>query len=287
MPERPILSSWSNVTFLIVLVAACSVGAGGTSNNDTTKVAAPPEGPSGMATGRVTWIDDGDTIEVDSDSGELTLRLIGINAPERGECYADRGLDFLIDEVKGRSVQYAELGIDQFGRVLADVWLENRWINGELVASGMATAVTPDETHPLGRHLVENEESAFANGIGLWGEAACGDGGQLPAVDFDITQSNFNPPGPDDSVLDDEYVTIANLGSEEVDMSGWVLRDESSRNRLIFDDGTTLAGRESLTISSGCSTRPSWCGGRSIWNNAGDLALLLDEDGRVVARLRY
>lgn len=265
------------------------MGATGTPTDQATTIdGAPlPDQPSGMSTGRVRWITDGDTIDVDTDGGEVTLRLLGINAPERGDCFAEEALDFLIDEIKGRSVQFDDLGTDQFGRTLADVWFEGRWINGELVASGLTTAVTPDDGYLHGDLLIEAEDRAYTAREGLWGDEACGSVGPSPDVSFDLDRSAFNPPGPDDSVLDDEYIVIVNNESTAVDLSGWTLRDESSRNRLVFDLGTMLAAGDTLTVSSGCSTDPSWCGDRSIWNNAGDLALLLDENGRVVARARY
>lgn len=240
-----------------------------------------------MSSGLVTWIDDGDTIEVETASGELRLRLLGINAPERGECFAEESLDFLIDEIKGRSIQFNDFGTDQFGRTLADVWFDGRWVNGELMISGMTTAVTSYEEHRNSDLLLEAENRAYAEGRGLWGRDACGARDPAPAIAFDPEQSNFNPPGPDDDVLDDEYIVIVNEGSDPVDMSGWTLRDESSRNRLKFDEGASIAGGGSVRVISGCSDGPSWCGGSSIWNNDGDLALLLDEYGRVVARLRY
>jgi hypothetical protein len=56
---------------------------------------------------------------------------------------------------------------------------------------------------------------------------------------------------------------------------------------MVFADGTTLAPGEQIEISSGCAGRLSWCAGSPIWNNDGDMALLLDAYGTVVARARY
>ena len=70
-------------------------------------------------------------------------------------------------------------------------------------------------------------------------------------------------------------------------LSGWVLRDESSRNRLEIPRGTAIEPGMQITVSSGCETEVSWCEGRPIWNNGGDMALLSDRNGRVIARDRY
>ncbi len=246
-----------------------------------------PPLPTGLAIGEVTWIGDGDSIEVDVDEATLEVRLIGINAPESGECYGDVPQDYLIDTIKLAEVAIDPYETDQFGRTLADVWFNGELLNLRLVTMGMATAITPDQGYPHGETLLAAETAAFQARVGMWGLDVCGSSGILPAIEFDMAESQTDPAGPDDEVLDSEYIAIVNRGDLPVDMGHWVLRDESSRNRLRFPQGTVIAPGERMTISSGCSTAVSWCGSTSIWNNGGDLALLLDSDGRVVARVRY
>lgn len=80
-------------------------------------------------------------------------------------------------------------------------------------------------------------------------------------------------------------MTIANRGSAAVGMTGWTLRDGSSLNRYGFPKGARLAPNESMTVTS---ADPGWSpGGVAVWNNTGDIALLLDERGRVVSRRRH
>ncbi len=234
----------------------------------------------------MVWIADGDTIEVDTGDGVIDVRLLGINTPEIGECYGEEPLAYLIEYLKGETVGLEIADKDQFGRTLASVWLVDELINLTLVSEGYAIALTPGVSDPYGSMLLVAEELSFASGSGLWSPEACG-GGEVADVRFDIDASQFNPPGPDDDALDDEYIVIVNDGSEAIQLKGWTLRDESSLNRLAFDGSVTLASGERLTIASGCSTDPGWCGTTPIWNNDGDMALLLDEAGRVVARARY
>ncbi|HEY5890009.1 MAG TPA: lamin tail domain-containing protein [Acidimicrobiia bacterium] len=235
----------------------------------------------------MTWIADGDTIQVDTENGVVEVRLLGINTPENDECYGEESLEYLVDNLKGTTVGLQLSGEDQFGRALASVWQEDELINLTLVSNGHAIALTPEVSDPYSSILLEAEQLAFDSGEGLWSPVACGGVGEVADVRFDIDASQFNPPGPDDDALDDEYIVIVNDGSEAIQLKGWTLRDESSRNRLAFDGSVTLASGERLTIASGCSTDPGWCGTTPIWNNDGDMALLLDEAGRVVARARY
>jgi micrococcal nuclease len=213
--------------------------------------------------------------------------MIGVNANERGECHSEEALNYLIEVLADARVGVEIVARDQFDRVLANVWLEEELVNLNLVASGIVIAQTPAPENPNGSDLIAAEGEAYESGLGLWSADACGTAGPVPDVGFDLGSFVIDPPGPDGDSLDDEYVVVVNNGDETVDMTGWTLRDESSRNRMVFADGTELAAGEQIEISSGCAGRLSWCAGSPIWNNDGDMALLLDAYGTVVARARY
>lgn len=255
---------------------------------DTTVVTPPPgslpDRPAELETGTVTWIVDGDTLEIDASGDTLEVRLIGVNAPEQGECFADAALDYMIESVKGREVGIEEVGVDQFDRVLANIWVDDQLLNLVLVRSGMAIAQTPDPANPTGADMLDAEDVAYLSGEGMWAPTACGDSPEY-SVELDLGQ--VDPPGPDDEVIDDEYIVVVNRGTGILDLAGWTLRDESSRNRLVFSEGDTIGPGEEITVSSGCTTSPGWCSDTPIWNNDGDMALLLDDEGNVVARARY
>ena len=235
----------------------------------------------------MSWVIDGDSLEIETSNGELEVRLAGINAAERGECYFDESLDFLIETIKGREVIVDVVSEDQFGRTLANVWLDEELVSLGMVVEGLAIAQSPDGANPLAESLIQAEEAAYEARIGLWSETACGGSAAVPAIRIDLDESVFDPSGPDDAVIEEEQITLVNDTITVIDLRGWTLRDESSRNRLVFPEGTTLEPGASLRISSGCSTSPAWCSGAPIWNNDGDMALLLDPLGTVVARARY
>lgn len=230
---------------------------------------------------------DGDSIDIDVGGETVEVRMIGINANERGECHSEEAADYLVEELTDASVGVETVARDQFDRVLANVWLDEELVNLTLVASGLVIAQTPLPEDPNRSALIAAEEEAYESGLGLWSAEACGSAGPVPDIGFDLGSSTIDPPGPDGDGLGDEYVVVVNNGEEAVDMTGWTLRDESSRNRKVFADGTTLAPGEQIEISSGCADPLSWCAGSPIWNNDGDMALLLDAYGRVVARARY
>lgn len=269
---------------MLALVAATGCG--------TVDTTAPPIGdsparPDWIEDGEVTRVADGDSIEVETASGILEVRLAGVNAPELDECYGDMARDHLIDAIEGEVVGLEIEGTDQFGRTLASVWLGDELVNMKLVNSGKAIALTPEGGSTHAGLLLDAEEAAHRNGTGLWGPSVCGE--SVPEADVRISPelSEVDPRGPDGDRIDEEVLVIVNTGSSLVDLAGWTLRDESSQNRFVFPPGSTIAPGAELVVTSGCSRQPGWCSTTPIWNNGGDMALLLDPAGNVVDRWRY
>lgn len=226
---------------------------------------------------------DGDSLRVDVDGETLEVRLDGINAPESDECLAEEARTRL-RQLADAGVVVEATGIDQFGRTLALVrsaQSESELLNEAMVAEGLAIASTGGDWSD--RFIAAESEARQAQ-RGIWNPTACG-----PAVyaDLRIEFSQPNPSGPDRP--DDEFITVHNQGTESVDLSGFVLRDESSSNRLLIPDGTSLAPDTSLDVWTGCEppTGVGWCSDTPIWNNGGDSALLLSPSGNIVAHARY
>jgi hypothetical protein len=217
-------------------------------------------------------------------AGEVEVRLMGINAPERDECFGPESEGRLVDLVDGQEVGLEAVGQDQFGRTLAYVWLDDLLINLDHVAGGFAIATTPpEEGDPHGGTLLDAEDGAFEEGWGMWSETVCGGSGPLPSVVVDGDASSFDPRGPDEEALGEEWVAFSS--EETVDLGQWVIRDESSEHRCQLPSDLVVEPGVTLTVAS---TDPCWDpGGSPVWNNGGDMALLLDASGRVVARHRY
>lgn len=232
----------------------------------------------------MTRVFDGDTIVVatDEDAG-LEVRLQGINAPDKGECFYEQARDHMVDLVADRPVAFATSGVDQFGRALAHVWVGPEHVNLEMVAEGFAIATTPQEGDAHGADLLTAHRDAARRRVGLWGADVCGATGPIPRVMIEVVSPD--PPGPDEDHLKDEVVTLLNEGDGRVDLSNWIIRDESSRHRYSFPPETVLEEGQRARVTS---ADPGWHpGGSPVWNNDGDVVLLLDEHGRVVDATRY
>jgi endonuclease YncB( thermonuclease family) len=234
----------------------------------------------------VIHVDDGDSLIVELDGREQRVRLLGINAPERDECMGDisrQALENLEGEVVALGLEARRT--DQFDRILAHVFTEGTYVNLAQVRAGMAIVISVD--HAFIDELTDAQDAAESAAAGLWSPDVCG-GGPIP--DLEITRIDENPPGPDEDALDLEIVEITNRSDADVDLSGFVLRDESTANRFVFPGGTILGAGDSLEVSAGCDppgNALAWCADGPVWNNGGDTALLLDPAGRIVDHMSY
>jgi endonuclease YncB( thermonuclease family) len=234
----------------------------------------------------VIHIDDGDSLIVELDGREERVRLLGINAPERDECLGDlsrQALGHLEGEVVALGLEAERR--DQFERILAHVFTEDAYVNLAQVQAGLAIVISVD--HAFTDELTDAQDNAESTAAGLWSPDVCG-GGPIP--DIEITRIDENPPGPDEDALDLEIVEMTNRSDDDVDLSGFVLRDESTANRFVFPNGTVLGAGDSLEVSAGCDPPGdalAWCADGPVWNNGGDTALLLDPAGRIVDHMGY
>jgi micrococcal nuclease len=293
--------------FLVVAMLAVIAGDGSSSvaPSVTTSPASPASSvitdprvsptlapPAGSERATVTRVVDGDTVDVETLSGgRETVRLIGINTPESGECFSEEATlalgALLADEVITMTADVSDR--DQYGRLLRYLWLDRGvFVNEIMVRGGYAQArdYPPDSLYAA--EIVAAQESAQADAIGIWAQDACG---PATRADLRVIEVLSDPPGSDTDNLEGEWVDIVNGGFTEISMRGWVLKDESSRHRYAFPDDFVIAPQGVVRIRTGCGPDDDetlyWCNGSAIWNNTGDTAFLLDPKGNIVTFYRY
>jgi micrococcal nuclease len=160
----------SKAAAIVVLALVAAAGCGSDGDGE--------EAFERAATARVLRVIDGDTIEVSIAGAEEDVRYIGVDTPETvkpGEpvqCFGPEASAFNHRLVEGETVRLvfdAELR-DAYGRLLAYVYVGDRFVNGALVRGGYArTLEIPPNTARAG-FLARLEQRAGAAGAGLWGE---------------------------------------------------------------------------------------------------------------------
>ncbi len=116
--------------------------------------------------GRVIGVSDGDSITVLGPGyQEVRVRLANIDAPERGQPWGNRSRQMLQGMVAGEVVRVVQTDTDRHGRLVGDVFVGERYVNGEMVSMGGAWAYRQYLTD---RRFVGWESSARGASLGLW-----------------------------------------------------------------------------------------------------------------------
>ncbi|MCB9858790.1 MAG: thermonuclease family protein [Phycisphaerales bacterium] len=114
----------------------------------------------------MTRVVDGDTIVVvGRDEIEQTVRLAEIDAPEKDQPSGQEATQFVQGLLEGKIVQLENVGREKFGRILAQVYLDSRRIDIEIVQNGWEWVYPNSDS----RVLRDAEARARSQETGLWG----------------------------------------------------------------------------------------------------------------------
>lgn len=133
--------------------------------------------PPAAATAYVTRAVDGDTVEVQLGGSEEDVRYIGVDTPETVkpdtpvQCFGPQASAFNHHLVEGRRVRlvFGEERRDVYGRLLAYVYLDGRFVNAELVRRGLARTLTIPPNDRFAGRFKRLQMAAARAGRGLWG----------------------------------------------------------------------------------------------------------------------
>lgn len=222
------------------------------------------------APGLLASVIDGDTFTVATRSEEVTVRIIGIDAPDAD----DEGQRDLADQARValraligagplRLVADAEPA-DAGGRRLRHVYRADRLLAAELARQGWARAL------PVSPNLAQRDAirravaEARAAGRGIW---------TLGTDSISLTVDKVR-----------EVATLTNTGQAPLDIAGWRLVSLRGGQAYQFPPQTTIAAGDTLRVMSGQASGAHRFAQRNVWNNASpDPAELRRADGRIAA----
>ncbi len=124
----------------------------------------------------VTEVIDGDTIEI---NGSDRVRFLGIDAPEREECYFLESKEALSNLIEGEYVRLEKdiSGVDNFGRLLRYVFLpqedtmDDTFINDYMLEQGFADIYEASQDKRYRGILMHSRNEAVTMRKGMW--SAC------------------------------------------------------------------------------------------------------------------
>ena len=222
---------------------------------------------------------DGDTIILSDNS---RVRLIGINTPEYGMYFYGEAREVLEAMVLGREVVLEKdiSEVDKYGRLLRYVYMDDLFVNLEMVKRGFANAYTYPPDVKYTEKFLAAERYARSNNLGLWEKS------KIDIVKIDI---NYDASGNDNLNLNDEYVIIENIGDDIVNTDGWTVKDSGRSiykfGSYIFEPASTIYLYTGSGKDGECKFY--WGSSKPIWNNDHDTLYLRDKEGLLIEIYNY
>ena len=214
----------------------------------------------------VDRIIDGDTIE----SNGTSVRLLGINTPERGEKYYKEAKEFLEELILNETVQieYGKDREDQYGRTLAYVFYNGENVNQKIIENGFANY------YFLGKDryyspFKNNWENCVANNLNICEKSKdkCSQCIEIEKINAKSQEATFN-----------------NQCSFSCDLTKWEIKDEG-RKKFVFPNFKANAKSEfTIVVGNGTSTKQTlfWERKDYVWTKGGDTLFLRDSHGKLV-----
>lgn len=135
-----------------------------------------PTAPASAVTYNVDRVVDGDTIVVNLNGTQETVRLIGIDTPESVHPDASRNAygavsyAFTKSKLEGQNVEL-EMDVqerDKYGRLLAYVYIGGQMFNKTLLSEGHAKVATYPPNVKYANDFTALQKDAQARGVGIW-----------------------------------------------------------------------------------------------------------------------
>ncbi len=117
---------------------------------------------------------DGDTIKVERENKVVTVRLIGIDAPEirQKECKYKESTEYLEELILNKRVNleadFTQENTDRYGRELRYIFINNLNVNKQMLTAGMAKEYTYSKDYKYQLEFILEEKNAILQSRGVW-----------------------------------------------------------------------------------------------------------------------
>ena len=218
-----------------------------------------------MEPAKVLEVIDGDTIRTEKE----TIRLLHVNAPEKGEKCYEEAKARLKELVENKTV-WLERDMqekDKYNRSLRYVYLnlDQHSINQQLIGEGLAVThiILPNTKYR--DVFLKTEENAIQNKTGCLWQNQSSFQGCIEIVEL--------------AKCPEDYVVLRNI-CNSINLTGWILRDQG-RSRYLFTG--ILAKNSTIKI-----TRKGWkTNHECIWDDYSNTLYIFDNENRLVLRYHY
>lgn len=215
---------------------------------------------------QVERVIDGDTIVANE-----SIRLLGINSPERGELYYNEAKEYLENLILNKTIrlEFGKEKTDRYNRILAYIHYKNKNINLGLVQNGYANIYFPSGKDRYYNKFKDAWEDCINDNVNL-----CRKSDNQCANCITLKEFDHNS----------QTVILYNKCDFDCDLTDWTIKDEG-RKKFVFDD-FILDGEKEVIIEVGEGVNKGdklyWVGEDYVWTRTGDNLFLRDSDGGLV-----
>ncbi len=125
--------------------------------------------PQHKVSGKRVRVVDGDGLEADINGfGNLHIRLAYVDAPEFDQPWGKESKDELWRLTDNDSIEFELIEYDDYNRVIAVVWSENKNINLEMVKRGHAWLIKSRVPESKLEEYISARKGAQDDALGLW-----------------------------------------------------------------------------------------------------------------------
>ncbi len=240
------------------------------------------------ASATVVKVYDGDTLTLQTGD---RVRLRWVNTPELRpmEAFGEEAGHFARKLCLNKQVSllYGSVIRDGYGRLIAGVEIDDKNLSEELLEHGLGHLfVIPPDDSDLSK-LVAAQERARAAKRGIWST-------DRYQGDLHITSFHANADGDDRKNVNGEYLRLANVTSQPIDLAGYRITDLSGRSfvfpAISLPPGHTVKVHSGQGDNQGDAAKQIaiYLGNETpIWNNKRDQATIYDPSGKVVDSRRH
>lgn len=202
--------------------------------------------------GRVQRVVDGDTVEINNES----VRLLGINSPERGERGYLGAKEFLEDRVLNESVKiyFENRKYDRYYRKLGYIYFDEKNVNLESVREGYSNIYFPDGKTKRYSSFKEAWKECL-----LLEKNLCEKSDYWGCLDVEIKGDNL------------WIKNNCNL----LELEGWSIKDEG-RKKFVFSSNKILDAEEEIVLT------PEDFEKDYVWTESGDSIFIRDNENKLV-----
>ncbi len=217
----------------------------------------------------IDYVIDGDTVK----SNGTSIRLLGINTPEKGELYYLEAKEFLETLVLNKTVEleYGKDKEDRYGRTLAYTYINRENVNLKLIEEGYANVYFPS-----GRDIHYNQFTQ------AWEECSK----NLCEVSKDECRNCIKLKELD---TENEIIILENICDFDCELTNWEIKDEG-RKKFIFPEFILEENKQvTILIGEGRDSKNLlfWKNQDYVWTDTGDTLFLRSPDGKLILWKSY